>query len=36
MALCGKKHRTTIGDGLAVRPRDLVDRNFTASAPNRL
>jgi putative transposase len=35
-AVRGKKHRTTIGDGLAVRPRDLVDRNFTASAPNRL
>ena len=35
-AVRGKKHRTTIADGLAVRPRDLVDRNFTASAPNRL
>jgi len=36
-ALCGgKKHRTTIADDLAVRPRDLVDRNFTAVAPNRL
>jgi len=35
-AVRGKKHRTTVADGLAVRPRDLVDRNFTASAPNRL
>jgi putative transposase len=35
-AVRGKKHRTTVGDGLAVRPRDLVDRNFTAVAPNRL
>jgi putative transposase len=32
----GKKHRTTITDDLATRPRDLVDRTFTASAPNRL
>jgi putative transposase len=32
----GKKHRTTIADETAERPRDLVDRNFTASAPNRL
>jgi putative transposase len=32
----GKKHRTTVTDALAVRPRDLVDRNFTAAAPNRL
>ena len=35
-AVRGKKHRTTIGDETAVRPRDLVDRNFTATAPNRL
>ena len=32
----GKKHRTTVADETAVRPRDLVDRNFTAAAPNRL
>ena len=32
----GKKHRTTISDDIAARPRDLVDRNFTAAAPNRL
>ncbi len=32
----GKKHRTTVADDTAVRPRDLVDRNFTAAAPNRL
>jgi putative transposase len=35
-AVRGKKHRTTITDDLADRPRDLVDRNFTAAAPNRL
>jgi putative transposase len=35
-AVRGKKHRTTIADDVAVRPRDLVDRNFTAPAPNRL
>jgi putative transposase len=35
-AVRGKKHRTTIGDETAARPRDLVDRNFTAVAPNRL
>jgi putative transposase len=35
-AVRGKKHRTTITDDLATRPRDLVDRTFTASAPNRL
>jgi putative transposase len=28
--------RTTIGDETAVRPRDLVERRFAASAPNRL
>ena len=32
----GKKHKTTIPDNTAVRPADLVDRNFTASRPNRL
>jgi putative transposase len=35
-AVRGKKHRTTVADDLAARPRDLVDRNFTAAAPNRL
>ncbi len=28
--------RTTIGDPAAVRPADLVDRHFAASAPNQL
>lgn len=32
----GKRRRTTIPDGQAERPRDLVDRDFTASAPNQL
>ena len=32
----GKRHRTTIPDDIAVRPADLVDRRFHASAPNRL
>jgi transposase InsO family protein len=32
----GQKRRTTIPDGQAERARDLVDRDFTASAPNRL
>jgi putative transposase len=35
-AVRGRRHRTTITDDLVARPRDLVDRNFTASAPNRL
>jgi putative transposase len=35
-AVRGKKHRTTIADETAQRPRDRVDRNFTAAAPNRL
>jgi putative transposase len=35
-AVRGKPKRTTISDDTAARPRDLVDRNFTASAPNRL
>jgi putative transposase len=35
-AIRGKKRRTTIPDGQAERPRDLVDRDFKASAPNRL
>lgn len=32
----GKAKRTTITDDLAARPADLVDRQFHASAPNRL
>jgi putative transposase len=32
----GRKRRTTIPDGQAARPADLVDRKFEASAPNRL
>ena len=32
----GKTKRTTIPGELAQRPGDLVDRHFTASAPNRL
>ena len=32
----GKKRRTTIADPAAVRPADLVDRNFATSAPNQL
>lgn len=32
----GKSVRTTIADSTANRPADLVCRNFTASAPNRL
>jgi len=32
----GKRHRTTIPDALAARPADLVERQFSASAPNRL
>jgi putative transposase len=32
----GTKHRTTIPDELAARPADLVERQFHASAPNRL
>jgi putative transposase len=35
-AIRGKKRRTTIPDGHADRARDLVERNFKASAPNRL
>jgi putative transposase len=35
-AIRGKKRRTTIPDGQAPRARDLVDRDFKASAPNRL
>jgi putative transposase len=32
----GKKHRTTICGDRADRPSDLVDRDFTAAAPDRL
>ena len=32
----GKKHKITIPDIWAIRPADLVDRNFTASRPNKL
>jgi putative transposase len=32
----GRKRRTTIPDGRAERPRDLVDRDFTADQPNAL
>jgi putative transposase len=32
----GKRRRTTIPDTQAERPRDLVDRDFTASIPNQL
>jgi len=35
-AVRGKKRRTTIPDGQADRAPDLVDRDFTAIAPNRL
>ena len=35
-AVRGKPHRTTIADDASARPRDLVDRQFTAAGPNRL
>ncbi len=35
-AVRGKPHRTTIADNASERPRDLVDRQFTAAGPNRL
>ena len=35
-ALRAKKIRTTIADDTAMRPADLVDRDFTATAPNQL
>jgi putative transposase len=35
-AIRGKKRRTTILDGQSTRAPDLVDRDFKASAPNRL
>ena len=34
--LRGKDVRTTIADGKADRPADLVDRNFSATRPNQL
>ena len=35
-AVRGRRFRTTIPDQTAARPADLVGRDFTASAPNRL
>jgi len=35
-AVRGKPRRTTFTDTAGVRPRDLVERNFTAIGPNRL
>ena len=35
-ALRGNRVRTTVPDPAAVRPADLVDRNFAAAAPDRL
>jgi putative transposase len=32
----GKKKRTTVPADVSARPADLVERNFTAAAPNRL
>jgi putative transposase len=32
----GKKKRTTVPDEVSPRPADLVERNFTTAAPNRL
>ena len=32
----GRPRRTTVADGAAERPRDLVGRRFSAAAPNRL
>ena len=32
----GRPRRTTVSDDTAPRPRDRVDRDFTATAPNRL
>ena len=35
-AVRGKPKRTTVADTAAARPRDLVERRFSAPAPNRL
>jgi len=35
-AVRGRKYKTTIGDDLAMRPADLVRRDFTAARPNEL
>jgi len=35
-AVRGRKFKTTIPDGAAARPADLVDRDFTATRPNQL
>ena len=35
-AVRGRRLRTTIPDGAADRPQDLVERNFTATSPNQL
>ena len=35
-AVRGRKFKTTIPDDTAVRPSDLVDRDFTATRPNQL
>jgi putative transposase len=35
-AVRGRKFKTTIPDEVALRPADLVDRNFSASRPNQL
>ena len=35
-AIRGRKRRMTIPDGQVERARDLVERDFKASAPNRL
>jgi putative transposase len=35
-AVRGKRHRTTVPAEPSQRPADLVERNFSASAPNRL
>ena len=35
-AVRGRKFKTTLPDGAAVRPADLVQRNFTATRPNQL
>ena len=35
-AVRGKTRRTMISSNAGERPADLVERNFTATAPNRL